>query len=63
MRISADHGKCEGLGMCEAMADEFFEVGDDGLVHVLNDAPAGADEQLVEAAVRACPVAALTLGS
>lgn len=49
--------------MCEAMADQFFEVGDDGLVHVLNDAPAGEDEQLVEAAVRACPVAALALES
>lgn len=61
MRIVADHGKCEGLGMCEAMADQFFEVGDDGLVHVLDDAPPEADRQFVDAAVRACPVSALGL--
>ena len=61
MRIVADRHKCEGLGMCEAMADEFFEVGDDGHVHVLNDAPDEGDRGFVDAAVRACPVAALLL--
>ena len=29
MRILVDRDKCEGLGMCEAMAHEFFEVDDD----------------------------------
>ncbi|MGV9295356.1 MULTISPECIES: ferredoxin [Amycolatopsis] len=61
MKIVADHGKCEGLGMCEAMADQFFEVGDDGLVQVLDETPSEADRQFVDAAVQACPVAALRL--
>ena len=25
MRIDVDRGKCEGLGMCEAMASDYFE--------------------------------------
>ncbi len=29
MRIEVDRGRCEGLGMCEAMAHEFFAVDDD----------------------------------
>ncbi|GAA1028844.1 MULTISPECIES: ferredoxin [Amycolatopsis] len=61
MKIVADHGKCEGLGMCEAMADQFFEVGDDGVVQVLDETPPEEDRQFVDAAVQACPVAALRL--
>lgn len=61
MRIIADHGKCEGLGMCEAMADQFFEVGEDGYVHVLDETPPEPEREFVDAAVRACPVAALRL--
>lgn len=39
MRIEADRGKCAGLGMCEAMAPDFFEVGEDGTVVVLAERP------------------------
>jgi ferredoxin len=45
--------------MCEAMADDFFSVGEDGLVKVLDEAPSEAQRDLVLAAVDACPVAAL----
>jgi ferredoxin len=61
MRIIADPHTCEGLGMCEAMADQYFEVGEDGLVHVLDDRPHDQDRQLVDAAVKSCPVSALRL--
>jgi len=61
MRIVADRDKCEGLGMCEAMADHFFEVGDDGFVHILNEQPDEGDRTDVLAAVDACPVLALSL--
>ena len=37
MRIEVDRSRCEGLGMCEAMAHELFEVGDDGFVVVHDD--------------------------
>ena len=60
-RIVVDRARCEGLGMCEAMAHEFFEVGDDGTVTVLDETPAGEDFLDVKAAVESCPVSALIL--
>jgi ferredoxin len=59
MRIEADRGKCDGLGMCEAMAPDFFEVGDDGTVVVLDERPAEEHRTDVAAAVDSCPVLAL----
>ncbi|MGN6608393.1 MAG: ferredoxin [Jatrophihabitans sp.] len=61
MRIVVDRDRCEGLGMCEAMAHEYFEVGEDGYVTVLDDTPPEAKRAEIQAAVDACPVAALSL--
>jgi ferredoxin len=61
LKIEVDRGKCEGLGMCEAMANDFFELDDDEVMHVLNEAPDDTDRGHVNAAVQACPVLALTL--
>jgi len=61
MRIVVDRDTCEGLGMCEAMAHEFFEVGEDGFVDVLDATPGDEHRQDVQAAVDSCPVLALTL--
>ena len=60
-RIVVDRDRCEGLGMCEAMAHEFFEVGDEGTVTVLDENPSGEDVLDVKAAVESCPVSALSL--
>ncbi len=60
MRIEADRETCEGLGMCEAMSD-LFEVGDDGVVAVLDHEPPEDHRGDVQAAVDACPVLALKL--
>ncbi|MFD4193379.1 ferredoxin [Amycolatopsis thermoflava] len=61
MRIEADRDRCDGLGMCEAMAPDFFEVGADGTVAVLDEHPGEEHRQDVAAAVDACPVLALKL--
>lgn len=61
MKIIVDRDKCEGLGMCEAMSHEFFEVGDDGFVSVLNEAPGEEHRKEVLAAIDSCPVMALKL--
>jgi ferredoxin len=62
MRIVADVGTCEGYGMCEAMAHEFFEVSDeDETVVVLDESPAEEHRSQVHAAVESCPVQALRL--
>ncbi|MFP5020698.1 ferredoxin [Pseudonocardia phyllosphaerae] len=63
MRIVADIGACEGYGMCEAMADDYFEIGDDDLVHITDENPPEGDRDHVHAAVQACPARALRLES
>ncbi len=61
MRVLLDEAKCSSLGMCEAVAPEVFEVGDDGALLVLRpDVPEG-DRALLEQAVAACPTGALSL--
>ncbi|MBB6627888.1 ferredoxin [Nocardioides sp. KIGAM211] len=61
MRIVVDRDTCEGLGMCEAMAHEFFELDDDDVMHVRDESPAEEHRSQVKAAVASCPVLALTL--
>jgi len=61
MRIQVDRDKCEGLGMCEAMAHEYFALDDDDTMTVLDEAVPEADRSKVHAAVEACPVLALSL--
>ena len=61
MKINVDRDVCEGLGMCEAMANDFFELDDDEVMHILNESPDESDRAHVNAAVQACPVLALTL--
>ena len=61
MRIVVDRDRCEGLGMCEAMAHEFFEVQDDGTMRVLNEYPNEAHRVELQAAVDSCPMLALRL--
>ncbi len=47
--------------MCEAMANDFFELDDDDDMPILDDSPRESDRAHVNAAVQACPVLALTL--
>lgn len=61
MRIEVDRDRCEGLGMCEAMAHEFFELDDDDVMHVLDESPGDEHRSQVHAAVQSCPVQALSL--
>jgi ferredoxin len=59
--IEADKTVCEGIGMCEAQADDYFQVGDDGLVEILTDEVPDPDRGYVKAAIESCPVSALRL--
>lgn len=61
MRIVADRDACEGYGMCEAMADTYFEIGEDEVVVVHDTHPPESDREYVQAAVSACPARALRL--
>lgn len=61
MRIVVDRDLCDGHGMCEAMAHEYFELDDDEQLTILNESPPESDRDKVHAAVQACPALALTL--
>jgi ferredoxin len=61
MRIVLDREKCDGHGMCEAMAHEYFELDDDDRLTVLDESPPESERAKVHAAVQACPALALSL--
>jgi ferredoxin len=61
MVIKVDQGLCQGHGQCEQTAPEVFEVRDDGLAYVVGDAASDEVAAKVQAAVRRCPVDAITL--
>jgi ferredoxin len=61
MRIVVDRDLCDGHGMCEAMAHEYFELDDDDVMHLLDESPPESERAKVHAAVQACPALALSL--
>lgn len=61
MKIVVDYDLCEGHGMCQAMAHDYFELDDDDMLTVLNQTPSESDRAKVNAAVQSCPALALSL--
>jgi ferredoxin len=61
MKVVLDRTKCTGIGLCEAAAPDYFEVGDDGLLVVLRDDISDADLSQIESAILGCPTEALKL--
>lgn len=61
MRIVLDQNTCSSLGMCESVAPEYFEVGDDGALNLLDPTPGEDQRALIEEAVAACPTGALSI--
>lgn len=61
MKIVHNETRCSSIGMCDAVAPEFFEVGDDGALRVLNSAPTDCHRALIEEAVADCPTGALSI--
>lgn len=61
MKIIVDREKCTGLGICESLAPEVFEIDDDGDLVLKEADVSGSDLDQVQAAVDGCPTAALRL--
>ncbi|WP_419840982.1 ferredoxin [Candidatus Poriferisodalis sp.] len=55
MKITIDVDKCIGSGSCEMIAPGVFEVGDDGLVNLLDDRPGAEHHGAVRTAAASCP--------
>lgn len=61
MRIEVDLGKCTGHGICETIAEDVFEVDDDGSVRIHGELRPESDRTRMQQAVTQCPAAALSL--
>jgi ferredoxin len=61
MKVTVDFTKCTGLGICESMAPNIFEVDDDGKLVLLKDDVTDDELQSVEEAVAGCPTEALRI--
>lgn len=61
MKVVVDFVKCTGLGICESMAPEIFEVNDDGHLVLLKEDITEEELQSVEEAVAGCPTEALRI--
>ncbi|RYH71214.1 MAG: ferredoxin [Alcaligenaceae bacterium] len=60
-RLLVDSGRCEGYGLCEQAAPDLVHLNDeDELVVDIDEIDPGS-RPLADAAVRACPVAALRI--
>lgn len=61
MKIIVDRNRCTGLGICESLAPDVFEVNDEGeLVLRTGEVPDGQLTE-VEEAVAGCPTEALRI--
>ncbi|WP_101258230.1 ferredoxin [Streptomyces barkulensis] len=62
MKITVDEDKCCGAGSCVLAAPDVFDQRDeDGVVVLLDPAPAGHLHTAVREAAAVCPAAAITL--
>lgn len=61
MRIEVDLDKCTGHGICESIAEDVFEVTDDGVVEIHGSERPESDRERMQQAVTQCPAAALRL--
>lgn len=61
LRIAVDRARCSGIGICESLDPDRFEVDEDGTLIVHDDAVPSAGIEEIEHAVASCPAAALSL--
>ena len=62
MRIVVNRGTCAGIGICEAIDPERFEVQADGKVHLLKDDLEGLVAlEVAREAVSRCPTQSLSI--
>ena len=61
MRVVVDQDKCTGLGLCESISPDFFEVQDDGSLELLRSDVKEGQVAILQEAVRSCPTEALRL--
>ena len=58
-RVTVDESLCASTGMCESVAPQLFEIGDDGALHVLQPEVPADLVALARSAASSCPTRAL----
>lgn len=61
MRIEVNRATCMGMGACEALDPERFEVDGAGVLRILRPEVAPAEAEQAAEAVHACPTGSLLL--
>jgi ferredoxin len=61
VKIRVDYRKCSGHGLCEGIAKDVFEVGQDRQVHLLREDLDEARRSDMQEAVDECPTQALSI--
>ncbi len=61
MKVVVDLATCTGHGICESIADDVFEVQDDGTLVIHDSERPESDRDRMRQAVTQCPAAALSL--
>ncbi len=56
-----DRTRCASIGMCEALAPDVFEIGDDGALTILQEQPPEDRRADMETACSDCPTQALSI--
>jgi len=59
MKVVVDLDLCDLHGLCVDAAPEVFEIGDDGVLHILDASPPETLRAKVDKAVRECPTGAI----
>ncbi len=59
MKVKVNEDACIGCGACCAIADSFFEIGDNGLSEVKKEEVQEDEKQAVRDAAEACPTGAI----
>jgi len=60
VKVHIDYNRCTGHGFCEGIAEDVFEVGQDGWARLLLDEVGDDRADEVEQAVADCPTRAIS---
>lgn len=61
MRVTVDHGRCQGYANCVVAAPGVFDLDEGGLVLLLDETPPADRADAVRQAVGLCPMQAIAV--
>lgn len=59
MKVKVNDEACIGCGACVAIAEDVFQINDEGLSEVVGDEVSKEQEDVVNEAIESCPTGAI----